>query len=79
MSKSVKQSMNLMKEERTMTKRDECKELDVLKKIVCSCHPMEIYDGKIMMNDTFFTLEKDRDRYLYLDKLIKEREEEYQF
>ena len=29
---------------------------------------------KIMMNDTFFTLEKDRDRYLYLAKLIKEAE-----
>lgn len=36
---------------------------------------MEIYDGNIMMNDTFFTLEKDRDRYLYLAKLIKQREE----
>ena len=56
-----------------MTKRDECKELDILRKIVFSCYPMEIYDGKIMMNDTFFTLEKDRDRYLYLSKLIKER------
>ena len=62
-----------------MTKKDECKELDVLKKIVRSCYPMEIYDGKIMMNDTFFTLEKDRDRYLYLARLIKEQEEEYQF
>ena len=58
-----------------MTKRDDNKELEVLKKIVCSCYPMEICDGKIMMNDTFFTLEKDRDRYLYLAKLIKEREE----
>ena len=37
---------------------------------------MEICDGEIMMNDTFFTLEKDRDSYLYLVKLIKEREEE---
>lgn len=55
--------------------KDEHKELEVLKKIVCSCYPMEIYDGEIMMNDTFFTLEKDRDRYLYLAKLIKEREE----
>ena len=55
-------------------KKDECKELEVLKKIVCSCYPMEIYDGEIMMNDTFFTLEKDRDRYLYLAKLIKEAE-----
>ena len=79
MSKSAKQSMNLMKEERTMTKKDECKELELLKKIVCSCYPMEIRDGEIMMNDTFFTIEKDRDRYLYLAKLIKEREEEYQF
>lgn len=55
---------------------DEYKELEVLRKIVRSCYPMEIYDGNIMMNDTFFTLEKDRDRYLYLVKLIKEREEE---
>lgn len=55
--------------------KDEYKELEVLRKIVRSCYPMEIYDGNIMMNDTFFTLEKDRDRYLYLDKLIKEREE----
>lgn len=54
---------------------DEYKELEVLRKIVRSCYPMEIYDGNIMMNDTFFTLEKDRDRYLYLAKLIKEREE----
>lgn len=53
---------------------DEYKELEVLKKIVCSCYPMEICDGEIMMNDTFFTLEKDRDRYLYLAKLIKEAE-----
>ena len=57
-----------------MTKRDECKELELLKKIVCSCYPMEFCDGKIMMNDTFFTLEKDRDRYLYLAKFIKEIE-----
>lgn len=56
--------------------KDEHKELEVLKKIVRSCYPMEIYDGEIMMNDTFFTLEKDRDIYLYLVKLIKEREEE---
>lgn len=56
--------------------KDERKELEVLRKIVCSCYPMEIYDGEIMMNDTFFTLEKDRDIYLYLAKLIKEREEE---
>lgn len=56
-------------------KNDEYKELEVLKKIVCSCYPMEIYDGNIMMNDTFFTFEKDRDRYLYLAKIIKEREE----
>lgn len=55
---------------------DEYKELEVLRKIVRSCYPMEIYDGEIMMNDTFFTLEKDRDSYLYLVKLIKEREEE---
>ena len=55
---------------------DEYKELEVLRKIVCSCYPMEICDGEIMMNDTFFTLEKDRDRYLCLVKLIKEREEE---
>ena len=54
--------------------KDEHKELEGLKKIVCSCYPMEIYDGEIMMNDTFFTLEKDRDRYLYLAKLIKEAE-----
>ena len=53
---------------------DEYKELEVLKKIVCSCYPMEICDGEIMMNDTFFTVEKDRDRYLYLAKLIKEAE-----
>lgn len=56
--------------------KDEYKELEVLRKIVRSCYPMEIYDGNIMMNDTFFTLEKDRDSYLYLVKLIKEREEE---
>ncbi len=56
--------------------KDEYKELEVLKKIVCSCYPMEICDGEIMMNDTFFTLEKDRNSYLYLVKLIKEREEE---
>ena len=56
--------------------KDERKELGLLKKIVCSCYPMEICDGEIMMNDTFFTLEKDIDRYLYLAKLIKEREEE---
>lgn len=55
---------------------DEHKELEVLKKIVRSCYPMEIYDEEIMMNDTFFTLEKDRDIYLYLAQLIKEREEE---
>lgn len=55
-------------------RKDEHKELEVLKKIVCSCYPMEIYDGEIMMNDTFFTLEKDRDIYLYLAKLIKEEE-----
>lgn len=59
MRESVRQSENLTREERTMTKKDECKELEVLKKIVCSCYPIEIYDGKIMMNDTFFTLEKD--------------------
>ena len=53
---------------------DEYKELEVLKKIVCSCYPMEICDGEIMMNDTFFTVEKDRDRYLYLAKIIKEAE-----
>lgn len=66
-----------MKKEIMTEKKDECKELELLKKIVCSCYPMEIYDGEIMMNDTFFTLEKDRDIYLYLAKLIKEREEEY--
>lgn len=54
--------------------KDEYKELEVLKKIVRSCYPMEIYDGTIMMNDTFFTLDKDRDRYLYLANLIKEAE-----
>lgn len=54
---------------------DEYKELKVLKKIVCSCYPMEIRDGEIMMNDTFFTIEKDRDIYLYLVKIINEREE----
>ena len=54
--------------------KDEYKELEVLKKIACSCYPTEICDGEIMMNDTFFTLEKDRDRYLYLAKLIKEAE-----
>ena len=58
--------------------KDECKELELLKKIVCSCYPMEIRDGEIMMNDTFFTIEKDRDIYLYLVKIINEREEECQ-
>lgn len=42
--------------------KDEYKELEVLRKIVRSCYPMEIYDGNIMMNDTFFTLEKDSAR-----------------